>query len=115
MNNKIAVECHLHIFDSTAKAYDYGLDLLTNRLLPGEMLCEMFSLAEDFPDICLVASTLESYFGSHPTVILLRANSVLECEFNGHSGDYAAEAVWLLDFFVKKTGTGQDGDNAPCQ
>ena len=113
-NSTVAVECHLRLFDSAAKTYDYGMDLLTSRLLPGEALCGKFSLAEGVPDICLVAPRFEfdSWGDSdaRTTVLLMRGNCVLECKFNGKSSDYAADAAGILDFFVKKSGVVQVGE-----
>ena len=115
MNGKVEVECHLRLFDSAADAYGCGIDLLADRLLPGDMLCGMFCLAEDIPDICLVAPELEAGWDTRPATVLMRANCVFVCEFNGQSGNYAADAAWLLDFFRKKSGTLKvDGSIGEC-
>ena len=112
INDTMAVLCHLRLFDSATETYDYGMSLLTNRLLPGDMLCDMFNLAETIPDICLVAPKLETIWDSRPAVILMRANGVFVCAFNGQSTNYAADAAWLLDFFKQESGTRQVDDSS---
>ena len=104
LRDSLVISCQLHLFDTTSSAYTYGMELLTDRILPGEILCNMFSLSKGIPDICLVAPTLKTFLESHPTVIILRANSVLECAFYGSSDNFAADAAWVLDFFEKKSG-----------
>ena len=95
----------LRLFDTPFQAYAYGMEQLTNRLLPAETMCDIFRRAKDISDICFEIPSFASRFNSHPRVILMRANGVLECEFLGKSDDLAADAAWVLDFFEKKSGT----------
>ena len=104
LRNHLVISCRLHLFDTTSSAYTYGMELLTDRILPSEVLCTIFSPAKGIPDICLVAPTLKYFRSSHPTVIIIRANCVLECVFYGSSGNFVADAAWILDFFEKKAG-----------
>ena len=101
----MVILCRLHLFDTPFQAYAYGMEQLTSRLLPAEAMCDIFRRAEDIFDICFEIPAFASRFNSHPQVILMRANGVLECEFLGQSDDLAADAAWVLDFFEKKSGT----------
>ena len=103
--------CRLHLFDTPSQAYAYGMEQLTSRLLPAETMCDIFRRAEEVSDICFEIPAFASRFNSHPQVILMRANGVLECEFLGKSDNLAADAAWVLDFFEKKSGTNHvDGE-----
>ena len=116
LREHLVLKCRLHLFDSTSTAYAIGMALLTNRLLPGEVLCRTFSLSKEIPDICFVALSLETFFGSYPTVIILRANSVFECQFYGPSDNLAADAAWILDFFKAKSNVDHvDGEDEDIQ
>ena len=97
--------CRLRLFDTPYQAYAYGMEQLTSRLLPAEVMCDIFRRAEDVSDICFEIPAFANSFNSHPRVILMRANGVLECEFLSKSDDLAADAAWALDFFEKKSGT----------
>ena len=101
----MVIRCCLHLFDTPTQAYAYGMEQLTSRLLPAEVMCDIFRRAEDVSDICFEIPAFTNSFNSHPRVILMRANGVLECEFLGKSDDLAADAAWALDFFEKKSGT----------
>ena len=101
----MVIRCCLHLFDTPTQAYAYGMEQLTSRLLPAEVMCDIFRRAEDVSDICFEIPAFANSFNSHPRVILMRANGVLECEFLGQSDDLAADAAWVLDFFEKKSGT----------
>ncbi|MBR1921356.1 MAG: hypothetical protein IJ829_05060 [Kiritimatiellae bacterium] len=106
VNHHTVVFGELRLFDSTADAYACGMELVTARLLPGAMLCELFHLAGEIPDVCLVAPVYESCVGeARPTAILIRANAVLACTvIDGPSETLAADAGLLLDLFAKKAG-----------
>ena len=101
----MVIRCCLRLFDTPSQAYAYGMDQLTSRLLPAETMCDVFRHAEEISDICFEIPAFASRFDSHPQVILMRANGVLECEFLGKTDDLAADAAWALDFFEKKSGT----------
>ena len=101
----MVILCRLRLFDTPSQAYAYGMEQLTSRLLPAEVMCDIFRRAEDVSDICFEIPAFANSFNSHPRVILMRANGVLECEFLGKSDDLAADAAWALDFFEKKSGT----------
>ena len=101
----MVILCRLRLFDTPSQAYAYGMEQLTSRLLPAEAMCDIFRRAEDVSDICFEIPAFANSFNSHPRVILMRANGVLECEFLGQSDDLAADAAWVLDFFEKKSGT----------